>query len=416
MFCDEVTIRVTAGKGGDGAVTFRREKYVPRGGPSGGSGGRGGDVYLVSDTNLFDLSHLTDQINWRAKDGGNGESNNKHGANGDDLFIKVPVGVSVYLEAKDNLLAELLEPGQELLVAKGGRGGIGNANFANSRRQTPHIATGGDQGVKAKLIIELKVLGDVGLVGMPNAGKSTLLSAISRATPKIGDYPFTTLDPMLGVVNTSNWERFTVADIPGLIEGASEGKGLGHEFLRHVERCRVLLYLIDLSSAGPVNTLKTLWNEIKLYSEATFDKPAFVAGNKVDLVEGQDDPLQDFVQARKIPYFRISAKEKIGLDGLIEALLEKVKATPKPVPQVAEQVIVVSKDLDELKIDFDGEAYIVKSRALDRIVAKTDIESLDGMAFVQRQMERLGVEKKLRANGAKDGDTVAVGGKRFVLG
>ncbi|NMD14014.1 MAG: GTPase ObgE [Caldisericales bacterium] len=416
MFVDEVTIKVAAGKGGDGVVTFRREKFVPRGGPSGGKGGHGGDVYLVADSNLRDLSYLVDHVNWKAEDGVNGSSENCAGAAGDDIYIKVPVGVAIYLEDKDNLIAELLEDKQELLVAKGGRGGLGNANFANARRQAPHIATAGERGEKAKLIIELKILADVGLVGMPNAGKSTLLGAISRASPKIGDYPFTTLEPSLGVITTKDWNRFTVADIPGLIEGASQGKGLGFEFLRHVERCRVLLYLIDLASDDPCATLEMLWREVKLYSEETFLKPAFVVGNKIDLMEGKPDPLEDFISKRNIPYLKISAKERIGTENLIDTLWQKVKDVPLPQAKKSEEVIIVSKVQTDTKIErSDGGEFLVKNSYLERIVAKTDLESLDGLAFVYKQMNRFGIEKKLKQMGIKEGDKVTIAGKRFTF-
>jgi len=414
MFVDEVTIEVQAGKGGDGVVTFRREKYVPRGGPSGGKGGRGGDVYLVADNELMDLSYLALHHNHRAGDGGDGGKNNMTGADGEDIFIRVPVGVTISLNNKDNFLADLVVQGQELLIARGGRGGLGNARFANSRRQTPHIATAGESGEKFKLIIELKVLADVGLVGMPNAGKSTLLGAISHARPKVGDYPFTTLEPSLGVVETKDWQRFTVADIPGLIEGAFEGKGLGHEFLKHIERCRVLIYLVDLSSEHPVRTLQTLWEEVRLYNEETFAKPAFIVGNKIDLVPNAPDTLEEFANKRKIPYFGISAKEKIGLDELLIKLLDGVKKTPLPETRVIDEIYLIKRD-DEVIIEEVNGEFVVKNSRLERIMAKTDYESFDGRAFIERQLRRAGVEKRLKQMGVKDGDVIIIGGKRFVF-
>lgn len=415
MFVDEATITVVAGKGGDGIVSFRKEKFVPMGGPAGGNGGRGGDVFLVADSNIRDLTNLLDQPPFCAQDGSNGGSNNKTGASGKDITIKVPVGVTIYLEGdEESFVADLVTHGQELLVAKGGRGGLGNARFVNSKRQAPHIATAGQTGEKLRLRVELKVLADVGLVGMPNAGKSTLLSSVSRATPKIADYPFTTLEPNLGVVTMPTWERFTIADIPGLIEGASHGKGLGYEFLRHVQRCRVLLYLVDLSAGDSLQTLKMLWNEIKLYSEETFAKPAFIVGNKLDLLpEDFDDPLEKFANSRNIPYMRISAKEHTYVETLLEKLHQKVKETPEPETRVAEEIRLIAPQVFESSVEVSDGVFVVKNDRLERIITKTDIESIDGLGFVQRQIERLGIEKKLKHAGIKSGDIVSIAGKRF---
>ncbi len=415
MFIDEVTVTVQAGRGGDGVVAFRRAKYEPKGGPSGGRGGRGGDVYLVADSSLSDLSDIKDKPFQKADNGKPGQGSQKTGASGKDLFIKVPVGVTVFTDPESTFIADLVEDGQEFLVAKGGRGGLGNVNFKNARRQSPHIATGGEKGEKYRLRIELKLLADVGLVGLPNAGKSTLLNNISNARPKIGDYPFTTLEPSLGVVTLPDWSRYTVADIPGLIEGASVGKGLGLEFLRHVERCRILMYLIDLSEGNAVETLKTLWNEIKLYSEETYAKPAFIVGNKIDIVaEDTEKELREFAEIRNIKYMSISAKERINTDELMQMMGDKIIETPAPKTQVTNQIRLI---VPKRKIDItvvDGE-FIVEYEPLERIIHATDINSVDGRAFVHRQMERVGIEKKLRTMGAADGDMIVIGSERFVL-
>lgn len=415
MFVDKTTIFVQAGKGGDGVVTFRHEKYVPRGGPSGGNGGRGGDVYLLADPELNDLFWLSEHRMHKALNGKNGQDNNKTGVSGKDLIVKVPVGVSIYYGDDLQFMADLVEPGQELLIARGGRGGIGNACFANARRQTPHIATGGETGEQATITVELKLLADVGLVGFPNAGKSTLITRVSNANAKIGSYAFTTLQPQLGVVQTANFLRFTMADIPGLIEGAHEGKGLGFEFLRHVERCRVLLYVIDLTEDDPVQTLKTLWNEIKLWDEETFEKPAFIIGNKADLWDTDDhDGLQDFAKTRNIPYMRISALEKTGVPELIEHLWELVKTVPKQESRAAQEIRLINKT-DEVIIEkVDGD-WVVTNQRLERIIAKTDYEAVDGKAFIERQIRRLEIEKRLRKMGAVDGDMVVIGKMRFML-
>lgn len=415
MFVDEVTVSVHAGKGGDGVVAFRRAKYEPKGGPAGGRGGRGGDVYLLSDSNISDLSHIYGKTHYNAPNGRPGEGNQKTGASGKDIFIKVPVGVSVFVEDESRLIADLAEDGQEFLVAKGGRGGLGNISFVNPRRQSPHIATSGERGEQFKIRIELKLLADVGLVGLPNAGKSTLLGRVSKARPKIGKYPFTTLYPSLGVITMPDWRRYTIADIPGLIKGASVGKGLGLEFLRHIERCRILLYLIDLNEENPIDTLKTLWNEIKLYSEETYAKPAFIVGNKIDICdESNGYELESFAKERDIPYMSISAKEGVLTDRLINMLAEKVDKTPMPRTQVESQVrLVVPKK--RVKITKQDEIFVVEHEPLERIISSTDLESADGRAFVQRQMGRIGIEKKLKAMGAIDGDTVVIGNMRFTL-
>jgi GTP-binding protein len=414
MFVDKATIYVQAGKGGDGVVTFRHEKFVPRGGPSGGNGGRGGDVYLLADPELNDLYWLSEHPTQKAVNGKNGQNNNKTGVSAPDLILRVPVGVSVYVGEDMQFMADLVEPGQELLVARGGRGGVGNACFANARRQTPHIATGGQTGELATITIELKLLADVGLVGFPNAGKSTLLTRVSNANAKIGDYAFTTLQPQLGVVQTSNFSRFTMADIPGLIEGAHEGKGLGFEFLRHVERCRVLLYVIDLTEDNPVKTLELLWNEIKLWNEETFEKPAFIIGNKNDIFCDGDDALERFAKTRNIPYMRISALEKTGIKELIDSLWDIVKTIPKPETRVAQEIRLIDKT-DEVTIEKFEDGWIVHNQRLERICAKTDYEEVDGKAFIDRQMRRLEIEKKLRKMGAVDGNVVIIGKLRFVL-
>lgn len=415
MFVDKATIYVQAGKGGDGVVTFRHEKYVPRGGPSGGNGGRGGDVYLLADPELNDLYWLSNHSIQKAVDGKNGQDNNKTGVSGKDLMVRVPVGVSVYYGDDMQFMADLVEPGQELLIARGGRGGVGNACFANARRQTPHIATGGEPGEESTITVELKLLADVGLVGFPNAGKSTLITRVSNANAKVGSYAFTTLQPQLGVVQTSNFSRFTMADIPGLIEGAHEGKGLGFEFLRHVERCRVLLYVIDLTEENPVQTLKTLWNEIKLWDEETFEKPAYIVGNKADLWDANDnDGLENFAQTRNIPYMRISALEKTGVPQLIENLWELVKTVPKPETRVAQEIRLIDKT-DEVTIEKAYGEWIVRHQRLERIVAKTDYEQVDGKAFIERQLRRLEIEKRLRKMGAVDGEMVVIGKMRFML-
>ena len=285
MFIDEVIISVAAGKGGDGAVSFRREKYVPKGGPDGGNGGRGGHIYLEVDQGLSTLSHLRYKRNYKAEAGGSGSGGNKTGRNGADLVIKVPSGTMVWRMDPEVLIADLTEHGDRFLIARGGRGGRGNPNFASATHQTPRYAEKGEPGEKFEVKLELKLLADVGLVGYPNVGKSTFLSVISAAKPKIASYPFTTLHPILGVVEVDE-ESFVVADIPGLIEGAHQGAGLGHEFLRHIERTRLILHLVDLSSVegrDPLTAFRQINEELKAYSLELADKPQIVVGAKLDL-------------------------------------------------------------------------------------------------------------------------------------
>ena len=329
MFVDEVDIHVKAGDGGRGALSFRREKFVPRGGPDGGDGGKGGSVFLVADPHRNTLVHFRFNPEFSAGRGGHGEGANRHGRNGRDLDVPVPVGTLVYTtdaESGDRVeLADLTMPGQRVRVAQGGRGGLGNAHFATSTNRAPRKVQPGEPGDERDLQLQLKLLADVGLVGYPNAGKSTLISRISAAKPKIADYPFTTLTPHLGVVSLSDNRSFVVADVPGLIEGAHSGHGLGHQFLKHIERTKVLVHLVDVSSGSgrdPVDDLKTIRRELELYNAALLDKPQIVAANKIDAV---DDPqrvkaLERAARKLKQPFFRISGVTGEGVNDVVEAV------------------------------------------------------------------------------------------------
>ena len=329
MFVDEVDIHVAAGHGGSGALSFRREKFVPRGGPDGGNGARGGSVYLVADPHRNTLVHFRFTPEFEAQRGGHGEGALKSGREGKDLEIKVPVGTLVFVrdpEAPDSAeeFADLIAPGQRVLIAKGGRGGLGNAHFATSTNRAPRKHQPGEPGEERYLRLQLKLLADVGLVGFPNAGKSTLIARISAARPKIADYPFTTLTPNLGVVTMSDERSFVVADVPGLIEGAHDGHGLGHQFLRHIERTKVLIHLVDVSGASgrdPVEDFDTIRHELGLYNPALLDKPHLVVANKIDAL---DDPTRvSTLAARadglKLPFFRISAVTGEGIGTLLDA-------------------------------------------------------------------------------------------------
>src|SRR5438128_4071884 len=322
MFIDQATIHVKAGDGGNGCVAFRREKFVPKGGPSGGDGGSGGSVYVVATKRLNTLYHLQFQRDWRAGRGQHGMGSNCSGENGGDVVIELPVGSVVRDKQTGDLLADLTQEGQRVLVAKGGRGGWGNQHFATSTRQAPRFAQPGEEGEQRELFIELKLIADVGLVGLPNAGKSTLISVISAAKPKIADYPFTTLVPNLGVVSADNNETFVVADIPGLIEGAHEGHGLGDRFLRHVERCAVLLHLVDLSAnETPDHDAEVIAKELEAYSATLARKPRIVCGSKLDsAVPGNSEKLRAYAERNGFEYYEISAVVGTGVRELVRML------------------------------------------------------------------------------------------------
>jgi GTP-binding protein len=326
MFIDEATIRVKAGDGGSGCVAFRREKFVPKGGPSGGDGGAGGSIYAVATRRLNTLYHLQFKREWKAGRGEHGMGSNRSGHDGDDIIIELPVGSVIRDKESGEVIADLTEDGAKVLLVKGGRGGQGNQHFATATRQAPRFAQPGEEGSERNLRIELKLIADVGIVGLPNAGKSTLISVISAARPKIADYPFTTLVPNLGVVSIDD-DTFVVADIPGLIEGAHEGHGLGDRFLRHVERCAVLLHLVDLSgSANPSADAEVVGRELSLYSQTLAGKPRVICGSKLDSVhEGASADLRRYAARNGYPYFEISAIAGAGLPELLRHLVPIVQ-------------------------------------------------------------------------------------------
>lgn len=331
-FIDEIKILVVAGKGGNGCVSFRREKFIPRGGPDGGNGGKGGDVILKVKQNLHALSHLKGKYKYYAKKGKNGSSNNKTGADGENTFIEVPVGTIVKDIETEEILADFTKAGEDFIIARGGRGGRGNSTFKTSTNQAPRIAYDGQEGQEKNILLELKIIADVGLVGYPNAGKSTLISKISNAHPEIAPYPFTTLIPYLGVVRVDAYSSFVMADIPGIIEGAHEGKGLGLRFLKHIERTKVLLFIIDIFDEDPCQSYKTLRNELKLYNKDLLEKPFIVTLNKIDsLIEDQvDNILKSFLKKSRLSkkkVLTISALKKTNLEELKESLHEIMKYT-----------------------------------------------------------------------------------------
>jgi GTPase len=327
MFIDQATIRVKAGDGGNGCVAFRREKFVPKGGPSGGDGGTGGSVWIVASKRLNTLYHLQFQREWKAGRGEHGMGSNCSGQHGGDVTIELPIGSVIRDKATGDVIADLAEDGERVLVARGGRGGWGNQHFATATRQAPRFAQDGNPGDDRELFIELKLIADVGLVGLPNAGKSTLISVISAAKPKIADYPFTTLVPNLGVVSADDNQTFVVADIPGLIEGAHEGHGLGDQFLRHVERCSVLVHLVDLSAnEDPAADAEVIAKELAAYSQLLANKPRIVVGSKLDSeVPGNSDKLREYAEKNGYAYHAISAVVGDGVRELVRMLARFVR-------------------------------------------------------------------------------------------
>ena len=322
QFIDQVEIEVEAGKGGDGIVAFRREKYVPAGGPAGGNGGRGGDVILVAVENLQTLLDFRYSSRFQAENGGRGGPNNRTGADGGDRTILVPCGTAVYDADTDEILGDLVEPEQTLCIAKGGKGGLGNKHFLSNRNRAPEYALPGLPGEQRRLRLELKLLAEVGIIGLPNAGKSTLISSLSAARPKIADYPFTTLIPNLGVVRKPNGDGTVFADIPGLIEGAHLGTGLGHDFLRHIERTRLLLHLIDATADDPIANYQTIQQELQAYGRGLAERPQILALNKVDAVEAEtlETIAAQLNQLSQVPVFQISAVAQTGLDRLLQKI------------------------------------------------------------------------------------------------
>jgi GTP-binding protein len=405
VFVDEVTVFVRGGRGGDGSASLSSEPFKPRGGPDGGDGGRGGDVVFEVSGGIRDLSQIADQPHLRAGAGGAGRSSNRTGADGEDLVVRVPDGTVMYDE--DGRIADLVGEGTRAIVARGGRGGRGNVALASARNRVPRTAEAGEPGEDKRLRVELRVVADVGLVGLPNAGKSTLLSKLTSARPKIGDYPFTTLTPNLGVAAGAAG-RFVIADVPGLIEGAHEGRGLGDRFLRHVMRCRVLAIVVDLSSADPAADLAAVERELREYDEGLAARPRLVVGTKADLVEHPEER----VRALGREAIAVSAVTSVGLDELA-ARIEPVVADSEA--QAGERVptVVLRPGRPRFVIRREGERFRVVGRNVERWVAETDFDDPRKIVELQRRLVREGVERQLAAAGARRGDEVVIGDRAF---
>ncbi|MBM3500840.1 MAG: GTPase ObgE [Armatimonadetes bacterium] len=424
MLVDEAVISVRSGRGGNGIVSFRREKFVPKGGPAGGDGGKGGDVLLYTDDQLSTLIDFRYAPRYAAEDGWPGQSSHKTGRHGADCLIRVPVGTLVYDHETGELLADLGGPRMKLLVARGGRGGRGNVHFATPSRQAPEVAEGGEPAQQRRLRLELRLLADVGVIGFPNVGKSTLISVVSAARPKVADYPFTTLAPNLGVVSLPGVGRsFVLADMPGLIVGAHEGAGLGDRFLKHISRTRLLIHVLDaaaLEGRDPVEDFDAINRELALFGEGLADIPQIVALNKVDLPDGREFGAiaAEALQARGLECHLISAATREGVDRLMEAAWAKLAQLPAAEAQAGEgeeELLIAAPPREEpLTIEVtESGAFRVCGTAAERAVARAYMQSREGLAAFHEALRRAGVLDALKQAGAVEGDTVRLGKTEF---
>ncbi|AXI09582.1 GTPase ObgE [Oceanobacillus zhaokaii] len=415
MFVDQASVYVKAGDGGNGLVAYRREKYVPLGGPAGGDGGNGADIIFEVDEGLNTLMDFRYNRHFKAKRGENGMSKTQHGKNAAPLIISVPPGTTVIDEDTEEVIADLTTQGQQAVIVKGGRGGRGNTRFVTPRNPAPDVAENGEPGQERNIKVELKLIADVGLVGFPSVGKSTLLSVVSAAKPKIADYHFTTLAPNLGVVDTSDHRSFVLADLPGLIEGASEGVGLGHQFLRHVERTRVIVHVIDMASMearDPYDDFQKINKELEDFDPKLLKRPQIIAANKMDM-PGAEENLAAFKEklTEDIPVYEISALTREGLRDILFAIADLLDAIPKVAPEIEdtdEEVVYRYQKEDapfEITRDPDG-AFVIYGAKVEKLFKMTNFSSDGSIRRFSRQLRGMGVDEELRKRGAKDGDTI----------
>lgn len=423
MFVDRVQIDLKAGNGGHGSMAFRREKYIPNGGPAGGDGGKGGDVIFKVDANLRTLVDFRYKRKHEAPSGGNGEGSNRSGKAGEDLIIGVPPGTVIISKDNGNIIADLTDIGEEVIVAKGGKGGRGNQHFATSTRQAPHFAEGGGKGQEFSIVLELKLLADVGLLGFPNVGKSTFLSVISKAKPKIANYHFTTLVPNLGVVKWKDYPSFVVADIPGIIEGANEGAGLGHQFLRHVERTKLLIHILDVSGfegRDPYDDFKKINLELEKHNKKLSERRQIVALNKTDVVEDLStlDELKEKLTQDGFEVFLISAATNQG----IEAILDRTAVLLKEIGEVEPIFEVLEEDAQKVyrptfekdyRVRRENEYYVIEGDLVERLLSSVNFDDYDSVAYFQRVLRDKGVIRDLEDLGIEDGKTVKMGDIEF---
>ncbi len=413
MFVDRARIYIKAGDGGDGAISFHREKYISKGGPDGGDGGKGGDVIFVVDEGLRTLQDFRYKTRYRAEDGQNGGSSNCSGRSGEDLIIKVPPGTLVKDEQTGRILADLVKPGKKVVIAKGGKGGAGNQHFATPTRQVPSFAKPGEPGEELWVILELKLLADVGLIGFPNVGKSTILSMVTAAQPKIANYHFTTINPNLGVVNIDAENAFVMADIPGLIEGAHQGVGLGHEFLKHIERTKLLIHVVDISGSegrDPVQDFEVINEELKKYNPVLCERLQIIAANKMD-VTGAEENLEKFrkvIEPRGYKIFPVSAASNKGLKELIYYAAQKLKELPDTVlvNDQDNEVVYTAVEEEPFNIRKENGVFVVEGSWVQRLVRSVNFDNYESLQYFQRAIRRKGIVDALESMGINEGDTV----------
>ncbi len=417
MFVDKETVFLKSGDGGDGAVSFMRYKGVANGGPDGGDGGRGGSIYFVADRHKSSLIDFMYKRKYVAENGGKGEPNKRHGKDGEDLYINVPLGTVVKDAESGRIICDMYKDGQKNLVLEGGNGGKGNVHFCTSRRHAPHFSQSGEKTESRKILLELKTIADVGLIGFPNVGKSTLLSKVSGAKPKIANYHFTTMSPNLGIVKYYD-ESFVCADIPGLIEGASEGAGLGHEFLRHIERTRLLVHVVDISGMegrDPYEDYKQINAELKNYSKELASRPQVIALNKCDISSAEENikAFKKKIRGKKV--FCISAINGEGTEELVKYLVKTLAEMPAPKPLEFEEFKYEKADVRKFTVTYDeeDEAYIIEGPLVKLLERNVILDDMDSLAYLQKTLKDYGVLDALRKKGAKDGDTVFIGETAF---
>lgn len=420
MFTDKLTIKVAAGKGGNGCASFRREKYVANGGPDGGDGGDGGNVIFTVDTAYSNLAVYRRQNKvYKAGNGEDGKSKKRNGKKGNDLILKVPKG-TIIKEVNSGVIIADMNDDNDFIAAHGGKGGLGNQHFATSTTQAPKFAKSGKNGEAWELVLELKLIADVGLVGFPNVGKSTLISILTNARPKIGNYSFTTLSPVLGVAEIDYNHSFVIADIPGLIEGAHEGTGLGDEFLRHIERCRMIIHVVDVSGSegrDPKDDFKKINEELYKYDEELSKKPQLVVANKCDLAtDEQIKEFTDFIEKSGYQCVKVSAATTSGVKDLKQKAFEMIKQLPEPkkyeVQQIPEEYYAKDKG-DEIKITVEGNIYSIEAEFFDKILSYVDFDDFSSLAYLQQVLKEKGIVDKLREKGIKTGDIVMINGVPF---
>lgn len=417
MFTDYTKITIKSGDGGNGAATFRREKYVAAGGPDGGDGGNGGNIYFQVDKDKNTLIDFRYNKKFKAGNGENGSGNRCNGKYGEDLYIKVPIGTVVKDVETEKIVADLSEPNQTELILKGGRGGRGNSHFATATRQAPRFSEDGEKGEEKEIILELKLLADVGLLGFPNVGKSTFLSKVTDAKPKIANYHFTTIEPNLGVVKTKGGDGFVIADIPGIIEGASEGVGLGIQFLRHVERTRLLLHFVDVSGQegrDPVQDFYTINEELKKYSEKLSTRKQILVATKIDVMQDDNNykKLEELAKKEGIEFYKISSATGEGIQELIDHVGEVLKTLPKEeLIEIEDRVVYTLNDKEkEWEARREGDIFIVEGRTVERLMGRVNIEDNESMYYFHKSLKNMGIDDKLKELGVCDGDTVIIAG------